>query len=53
MDIIIGIIVAFNGVLFIIWVRKAGAPKWCIRAGVGLVFFGTLAAVSRILLLHR
>jgi hypothetical protein len=48
MEIAIGILMVLNGILFIAWGRKPDAPKWYLRFGVGLVLFGTLAAVGKL-----
>jgi hypothetical protein len=48
MDIFIGLLMIINGIFFILWGRRANAPKSFIRIGVGLILFGTIAAVGRI-----
>jgi hypothetical protein len=48
MDLIIGLLMIANGVIFIYFSKRPNAPEWFQRVGIGLVIFGTIAAVGRL-----
>jgi hypothetical protein len=45
---VFGIMNLLCGFLAIIWARRPGAPKWCVKGGVALVFLGSLATVGKL-----